>query len=52
MSPSSQNTESIITSLDSPRWFQSSSVRPAEAERDLKIVAAVQAGSSAAFDEL
>lgn len=52
MSPSSQNTESRITSLDSPRWFQSSSVRPAEAERDLKIVAAVQAGSSAAFDEL
>jgi RNA polymerase sigma-70 factor, ECF subfamily len=52
MSQLSQNTQSRITSFGSPRWFQHPSVRPAETERDLEIVSAAQAGSSAAFDEL
>ncbi|MFY9853663.1 MAG: sigma-70 family RNA polymerase sigma factor [Terracidiphilus sp.] len=52
MSQLSQNTESRITSLGSLRPFDNPSVWRAEAERDLEIVAAVQAGLSAAFDEL
>lgn len=52
MSHSSQNTELRGTSLDSLRWFHNSRLRAAGAERDLEIVAAAQAGASAAFDEL
>ena len=52
MSQSSQNRESRITGFEGPRWPHNPSARPAEAERDLEVVAAAQAGSSAAFDEL
>ncbi len=52
MSQLLQNTESRITSRGSLRPFENPSAWCAEAERDLEIVAAVQAGSSAAFDEL
>lgn len=52
MSRLSQNTESGITSFGDLPALENSCVWRAEAERDLEIVAAVQAGSSAAFDEL
>ena len=52
MSQLSQNTESRITSLERSRPFDNASLRRAEVERDLEIVDAIQAGSSAAFEEL
>jgi RNA polymerase sigma-70 factor (ECF subfamily) len=52
MSQLSQNTESRTTNLGGLRSFENPSAWRAEAERDLEIVAAVQAGSSTAFDVL
>lgn len=52
MSQLSENSESGITSLGSLRSLENPSVWRVEADRDLENVAAAQAGSSAAFDEL
>ena len=52
MSQLSRDTESKITNSGSPYWLEDPSVKRAEADRDLEIVTAAQAGSSAAFDEL
>jgi len=52
MSQLSENTDSIITSLGSSRWFQDQGLRTVEAEGDLEIVMAARQGASAAFDEL
>lgn len=52
MSQLSENTESGITSVGSLRSFEDPNLWRTEAERGLEIVAAVRAGSSAAFDEL
>jgi RNA polymerase sigma-70 factor (ECF subfamily) len=52
MSQSVEISASRTTSLDSSRWCYTSSVNPAEAERDLEIVAAAQAGSFTGFAEL
>lgn len=52
MSQLSQNSESSVTSLGAPSWFDDPSLRSEEANRDLELVAAAQAGLSSAFDEL
>lgn len=52
MSQLPQDAESSIPSHQSQPWFHNPDVRNAADERDVEIVAAARAGSSAAFDEL